>query len=150
MPQTAGRDAPKGSWVLGLGLARPRTQVRGPVYLYGSIKLILRASPGVTTLLPRACRLTLVVLLVRMWRLNAAPRTILPVPVFLNRFAAPLWVFNFSFFTFLAIPILSLPLLPFRPWPWASARPSCLSGWCASDCPPAAASFPRLRPLRGP
>src|SRR5918993_1207467 len=114
MPQTAGRDAPKGSWVLGLGLARPRTQVRGPVYLYGSIKLILRASPGVTTLLPRACRLTLVVLLVRMWRLNAAPRTILPVPVFLNRFAAPLWVFNFSFFTFLAIPTLSLPLLPLR------------------------------------
>jgi hypothetical protein len=28
--------------------------------------------------------------------LNAAPRTILPVPVFLNRFAAPRCVFSFG------------------------------------------------------
>src|SRR5438046_9498193 len=33
---------------------------------------------------------------VRMCRPNAWPRTTLPVPVFLNRLDAPLWVFNFG------------------------------------------------------
>jgi hypothetical protein len=33
---------------------------------------------------------------VRMWRANAWWRLIFPVPVFLNRLAAPLWVFNFG------------------------------------------------------
>src|SRR5579883_1843508 len=31
-----------------------------------------------------------------MWRANACRRTTLPVPVFLNRLDAPLWVFNFG------------------------------------------------------
>ena len=55
-------------------------------------------------MLPRAWRFDFVVLLVRMWRLNAAPRTTLPVPVFLNRFAAPRWVFNFCFLAMFPIP----------------------------------------------
>src|SRR6476660_6197437 len=33
---------------------------------------------------------------VRIWRPYAWPRTTLPVPVFLNRLDAPLWVFNFG------------------------------------------------------
>ncbi len=37
---------------------------------------------------------------VRMWRLNACPRLILPVPVFLKRFAAPLCVFSFGIASF--------------------------------------------------
>src|SRR5688572_3531511 len=37
-----------------------------------------------------------------MWRLNAAPRTILPVPVFLNRLAAPRCVLSFGISLFLA------------------------------------------------
>ena len=39
-------------------------------------------------------RLRLVALEVRIWRLNALPRLILPVAVFLKRFAAPLCVFS--------------------------------------------------------
>jgi len=33
---------------------------------------------------------------VRMWRILDWPRLNLPVPVFLKRLAAPLWVFNFG------------------------------------------------------
>ena len=33
---------------------------------------------------------------VKMWRAKACRRLILPVPVFLNRLAAPLWVFSFG------------------------------------------------------
>ena len=80
-------------------------------------------------------------------RINAAARTILPVPVFLNRLAAPLCVFNFCFF---AISIPSLPARAFQPWPSVSACPSCRSGSCASGCPPDEAWFPPPRPLRGP
>src|ERR1039458_8946039 len=41
-------------------------------------------------------RLRLVALEVRMWRFIEWPRLILPVAVFLKRFAAPLWVFIFG------------------------------------------------------
>jgi hypothetical protein len=33
-----------------------------------------------------------------MWRLNAEPRRIFPVPLFLNRLAAPLCVLSYIFF----------------------------------------------------
>src|SRR5690606_29873103 len=49
-----------------------------------------------TSRVPRICRFDFVVLLVRMWRLKAAARTILPLPVFLKRLAAPRWVFSFG------------------------------------------------------
>src|ERR1035438_10207130 len=45
-------------------------------------------------------RLRLVPLEVRMWRLYACPRLILPVPVFLKRLAAPLCVFSFGIVSF--------------------------------------------------
>jgi hypothetical protein len=53
-----------------------------------------RTSAGDTSRLPRICRFDFVVLLVRMWRLNALARMIFPVPVFLKRLAAPRCVFN--------------------------------------------------------
>src|SRR5688572_13591548 len=54
------------------------------------------ASCSATSFVPRACRFDFVVLLVRMWRLKALARTILPVPVFLKRLAAPRCVFSFG------------------------------------------------------
>src|ERR1039458_5198347 len=45
-------------------------------------------------------RLRLVALEVRMWRFMEWPRLILPVAVFLKRFAAPLWVFIFGITSF--------------------------------------------------
>src|SRR5687767_13029074 len=54
------------------------------------------ASASSTTCDPRIWRLLLVVLLVRMWRLNAFPLMNFPVAVFLKRFAAPRWLFNFG------------------------------------------------------
>src|SRR5215510_546276 len=54
------------------------------------------ASASDTCSVPRMWRFDFVVLLVRMWRLNAFARRILPVPVFLKRFAAPLCVFSFG------------------------------------------------------
>src|SRR5438067_3081271 len=42
---------------------------------------------------PRNCRLLLVVFLVRMWRLNAIERLMLPLPLTWKRFFAPLFVF---------------------------------------------------------
>src|SRR5499427_10804683 len=42
---------------------------------------------------PRRCRLFLVVFLVRMWRLNACERLMLPLPRTRKRFFAPLLVF---------------------------------------------------------
>src|ERR1035437_5069885 len=45
-------------------------------------------------------RLRLVALEVRMWRFIEWPRLILPVAVFLKRFAAPLWVFIFGITSF--------------------------------------------------
>src|SRR6266545_673860 len=65
-------------------------------YLYGSISPSFRASASATTFVPRLWRFDLVSLLVRMWRLKALPLTILPVPVFLKRLAAPRWVFSFG------------------------------------------------------
>src|SRR5512146_777897 len=42
----------------------------------------------------------------RMWRVFVWPRLILPVPVFLKRFFAPVWVFNLGiFFSILAIAV---------------------------------------------
>jgi hypothetical protein len=46
-------------------------------------------------------RFRFVVLLVRMWRLNAEPRKNLPEAVFLKRLAAPRWVFNFGISNYL-------------------------------------------------
>src|SRR5437868_3370649 len=42
---------------------------------------------------PRNCRLLLVVFLVRIWRLNAIERLMLPLPRTWKRFFAPLFVF---------------------------------------------------------
>jgi hypothetical protein len=59
-------------------------------------------------------RLRFVPLEVRMWRLNACPRLILPVPVFLKRLAAPLCVFNLGIAVFLFYNITGLgtPISP--------------------------------------
>src|SRR3989442_11775910 len=46
-----------------------------------------------TPVLPRSCRLFLVVLLVRIWRLYACERLMLPLPRTRKRFFAPLLVF---------------------------------------------------------
>jgi hypothetical protein len=46
-----------------------------------------------TVSVPRKLRLRLVLILVRMWLLNANPRLKLPEAVFLKRFAAPRLVF---------------------------------------------------------
>src|SRR5687768_4973174 len=54
------------------------------------------ASALSTTCDPRIWRLLLVVLLVRMWRLNAFDLMNFPVAVFLKRLAAPRWLFNFG------------------------------------------------------
>src|SRR5271156_5358149 len=51
-------------------------------------------SASETSVLCASLRLVLVSFDVRMWRIFDWPRTILPVPVFLKRLAAPLWVFN--------------------------------------------------------
>src|SRR6476661_8405435 len=45
---------------------------------------------------PRSCRLFLVDFLVRMWRLNACERLMLPLPRTRKRFFAPLLVFIFG------------------------------------------------------
>src|SRR6185295_13419589 len=54
------------------------------------------ASASATTVVPRRWRLRWRVLLVRMCDLNALARMTLPEPVFLNRLAAPRWVFSFG------------------------------------------------------
>src|SRR3954467_11458375 len=46
-----------------------------------------------TVLVRRNWRLVFVLFLVRMWRRNAAPRLMLPLPRTLKRFAAPFFVF---------------------------------------------------------
>jgi hypothetical protein len=51
-------------------------------------------SASETSVIARSLRLVLVSFDVRMWRILDWPRLILPVPVFLKRFAAPLCVFN--------------------------------------------------------
>src|SRR6478672_12468237 len=56
----------------------------------------LTASGSDTVVVPRSPRFRLVVLLLRMWRLNALPRRNLPLLVFLKRLAAPRWVLSFG------------------------------------------------------
>src|SRR6184192_4116573 len=56
----------------------------------------LAVSWGDTRVVPFNLRLRLRSLLVRMCALNALPRLNLPVAVFLNRLAAPRWLFSFG------------------------------------------------------
>src|SRR5215472_16648817 len=65
-------------------------------YEYGSIDLIDAALVRSTAVGPRRCRLFLVVFLVRMWRLYACERLMLPLPRTRKRFFAPLLVFIFG------------------------------------------------------
>jgi hypothetical protein len=60
-----------------------------------------RAFVGWTLAEPRNCRLFLVVLLVRMWRLNACDRFTEPFPRTRKRFFAPDFVFIFGMMPFL-------------------------------------------------
>jgi hypothetical protein len=61
---------------------------------------------------------------VKMWRIFDWPRTILPVPVFLKRFAAPLWVFNLGMVVLLEF--LSLQHHPVYGRELHSAKPKSL------------------------
>src|SRR5437762_6620748 len=56
-----------------------------------------------TPVLPRSCRLFLVILLVRMWRLYACERLMVPLPRKRKRFFAPLLVFIFGMMLDLSI-----------------------------------------------
>src|SRR5690348_11615887 len=58
------------------------------------MRATLAWSASETSVLWASLRLVLVSFDVRMWRIFDWPRTILPVPVFLKRLAAPRWVFN--------------------------------------------------------
>src|SRR3977135_1506587 len=58
------------------------------------MRATLRLSPSETRTRPLNFFLTFLDLEVRMWRFLVWPRRIVPVPVFLKRLAAPLWVFN--------------------------------------------------------
>src|ERR1700743_366771 len=64
-------------------------------------------SASETRALWASLRLVLVSFDVRMWRIFDWPRTILPVPVFLKRFAAPLCVFNLGMIILLATNVLT-------------------------------------------
>src|SRR4029453_16645949 len=73
------------------------------------------------------CRFDFVVLPVRMWRLNADARMILPVPVFLKRLAAPRWLLILG----IALSLVSGPLSFFSlslGWLLFFRRRRCLSG----------------------
>src|SRR5262249_56345852 len=52
------------------------------------------ASPGSSTVLPRAFRMNFGVRLIMLWRLPACAAITLPEPVILKRFFTPLLVFN--------------------------------------------------------
>src|ERR1700704_5534244 len=65
-------------------------------YAYGSMALTESALVLSTFVIPRRCRLFLVDFLVRMWRLNACERLMLPLPRTRKRFLAPLLVFIFG------------------------------------------------------
>src|SRR5438477_12717154 len=62
-------------------------------YTYGSMALTESALVLWTLVEPRSWRLFLVDFLVRMWRLNAIERLMLPLPRTRKRFLAPLLVF---------------------------------------------------------
>src|SRR6266550_5778033 len=73
-------------------------------YTYGSMALTESALVLWTLVEPRSWRLFLVDFLVRMWRLNACERLMLPFARTRKRFLAPLLVFIFGMtksFTFL-------------------------------------------------
>src|SRR3954468_9813534 len=73
---------------LTLGMAAP--------YAYGSMALTESRLVLWISAVPRNCRLLFVVFLVRMWRLNAIERLMLPLPRTWKRFFAPLFVFIFG------------------------------------------------------
>src|SRR5579871_4180383 len=60
------------------------------------MRLILGSSALSTNVSRSRRRLVFFALEVRIWRMNACPRLTRPVPVFLKRLAAPLWVFSFG------------------------------------------------------
>src|SRR5712691_9170788 len=62
-------------------------------HAYGSIARTCCLSVACTSAVPRKWRLFLVVFLVRMWRLNACERLMLPLPRTLKRFLAARLVF---------------------------------------------------------
>src|SRR5438128_12041419 len=66
---------------------------------YGSMALTESELVLWTPVGPRKCRLFLVDFLVRMWRLNACERLMLPLPRTRKRFLAPLLVFIFGMTT---------------------------------------------------
>src|SRR6185295_14614828 len=67
---------------LTLGMARPQLE-------YGSMLRIAAVLVSCTALRRRIWRFRLVLFLVRMWRLYAPPRLMLPEPRMRKRFAAP-------------------------------------------------------------
>src|SRR5688572_22215333 len=73
-------------------------QARVPAlrHLYGSIRFTVFAFAGLTSTSPASLDLRPGDFLVRMCEWKAWLRCSLPVPVFLNRFAAPRWVFIFG------------------------------------------------------
>src|ERR1700693_5389184 len=100
---------------------------------------------------PRSCRLFLVDFLVRMWRLNACERLMLPLPRTRKRFLAPLLVFIFGM-----IPTFSICCPPrcspgerlFAPWLRAPDRLRACSGDALLSVPPS--SEPAASPFAGP
>src|SRR5437879_4632046 len=72
--------------------ARATRSVRTPEPQYGIIRRSLALSAASATTLFPSLRFLFFDFDVNMWRANACPRTTLPLPVFLNRLDAPLWV----------------------------------------------------------
>src|SRR3954471_8330801 len=67
------------------------------------MRATLGESASETKVPARRWRLVLVTFEVRIWRIFDWPRLNLPVPVFLKRFAAPEWVFNFGIWSYGAV-----------------------------------------------
>src|SRR6266542_6138469 len=104
-----------------------------------------------TPVLPRSCRLFLVVLLVRMWRLYACERLMLPSPRTRKRFFAPLLVFIFGMIPTFSIccPRRCSPAERlFAPWMRAPDRLRACSGDALLLVPPS--SEPAASPFAGP
>src|SRR5690606_34845247 len=103
----------------------------------GNIALTEATSDLCTAVEPRSWRLLLVVFLVRMWRLNAWPRLIDPLPRTLKRLAALFLVFIFGMMT-------SRWIFDHDPRrsPWHCHRPTCM--------PPQGAAKPDITCLKQP